>query len=93
MTRNLLLAFLGLYQRWVSPALHTLFPTSGCKFHPTCSHYASEAIAVHGAGRGGWMALRRLARCHPFSRGGFDPVPFPVAGIRPPAATLDNPLP
>ena len=79
MTRRILLAFLRLYRYWASPVLHALFPT-GCKFQPTCSHYASEAIAAHGALRGGGMALGRVLRCHPFSRGGFDPVPLPEDG-------------
>ena len=71
MIKHILLAFLRLYRNWASPILHALFP-AGCKFQPTCSEYASEAIAVHGALRGGGMALGRLLRCHPFSRGGFD---------------------
>lgn len=55
----------------------TLSPLLGghCRFEPSCSHYAEEAIARHGAARGAWLALRRLARCHPFSPAGFDPVP------------------
>jgi putative membrane protein insertion efficiency factor len=48
---------------------------SACKFHPTCSRYAAESIRMHGARKGAWLALRRLGRCHPFTRGGFDPVP------------------
>jgi uncharacterized protein len=75
MIKRILLAFLRLYRDWASPVLHALFP-SGCKFQPTCSEYASEAISVHGALRGGGMALGRLLRCHPFSRGGFDPIPL-----------------
>lgn len=73
MTR-LLLALLGFYKRWLSPALHTLHP-GGCKFLPTCSDYAAEAIAIHGPLRGSALAAWRLLRCHPFTRGGFDPVP------------------
>jgi putative membrane protein insertion efficiency factor len=46
-----------------------------CKFHPSCSHYAGEAVERHGARRGVWLALKRLARCRPFSAGGYDPVP------------------
>lgn len=74
MTR-ILLAMLAFYKRWISPALHALGPGGGCKFMPTCSEYAAEAIAIHGPLRGVGMAVWRLLRCHPFSRGGFDPVP------------------
>jgi putative membrane protein insertion efficiency factor len=93
--KRFLLSILALYRYWLSPAIHTLFPSS-CKFQPTCSRYASEAIELHGALRGGWMALRRLMRCHPFSRGGFDPVPLAFDGkgaSAVSAATLHDPLP
>jgi putative membrane protein insertion efficiency factor len=65
-----LLAALRIYQVLFSP----LMP-SACRFYPSCSRYAYEAIGVHGARRGSWLALRRLARCQPFSPGGIDPVP------------------
>lgn len=78
MMRKALLLLLAFYRRWISPALHAVFP-GGCRFHPTCSEYAFEAIQLYGAGRGAWLALRRLARCHPFARGGFDPVPLPLS--------------
>ena len=68
--RRLLATLIRGYQRFVSPAL----PPS-CRFHPSCSQYALEAVTRHGALRGGWLAARRLARCHPFHPGGFDPVP------------------
>lgn len=58
------------YKRWVSPMLPV-----ACRYVPTCSEYAIEAIQVHGAGRGSALALGRLLRCHPFVRGGYDPVP------------------
>ena len=58
------------YQRIVSPIL-----PPACRFAPTCSEYAREAVAAHGIARGGWLALLRLARCHPFHPGGYDPPP------------------
>jgi putative membrane protein insertion efficiency factor len=77
-----LLAVVGFYQRAISPA----FPPR-CRFQPTCSAYAAEAIAVHGAGRGSWLALRRLLKCAPWHPGGLDLVPpvrtTPPASARP----------
>jgi len=55
-------------------ALSPMFP-GACRFHPTCSRYAEEAILTHGIGRGGWLATRRLLRCHPWSDARVDPVP------------------
>jgi putative membrane protein insertion efficiency factor len=54
--------------------LRPLLP-AGCRYHPHCSRYAMEALAAHGALAGAWLALRRVARCHPWSDGGYDPVP------------------
>jgi putative membrane protein insertion efficiency factor len=88
MTR-ILLATLAFYRRWISPALHTLTPGAGCKFLPSCSEYASVAIAAHGPLRGGALAAWRLLRCHPFTRGGLDPVP-PASSSR---HLLHKPLP
>jgi putative membrane protein insertion efficiency factor len=95
MTKQILLAFLGFYRRWLSPAIHVLSPW-GCRYRPTCSEYAVEAVTLHGAARGGWMALRRLLRCHPFARSGFDPVPLPSPIVpygRAAARRLHDPLP
>jgi len=79
MTR-ILLYMLAFYRRWLSPALHSLSPGGGCKYLPTCSEYASQAIATHGPLRGVLLASWRLLRCHPFTRGGLDPVPTaPIA--------------
>lgn len=75
MTR-ILLAALAFYRRWLSPALHSLGGPGGCRYVPTCSEYASVAIATHGPLRGSALGLWRLLRCHPFSRGGLDPVPI-----------------
>lgn len=72
MTR-LLLAVLTGYRRLISPML-----VPRCRFEPSCSAYAVAAIETHGAARGCWLALRRLLRCHPLHRGGYDPVPDPV---------------
>jgi len=77
MTR-ILLALIAFYRRWLSPALHSLHP-GGCKYLPTCSEYAAMAIATHGPLRGSALAAWRLLRCHPFARGGFDPVPAAAA--------------
>ncbi len=66
----ILTALIRGYQRVISP----LLPPS-CRFHPSCSQYALEAVTRHGALRGSWLAARRLVRCHPFHPGGYDPVP------------------
>ena len=68
--RRGLVALIRAYQLVISPAL-----PPACRFTPTCSQYALEAIRRHGAARGSWLAVRRLARCHPFNPGGFDAVP------------------
>lgn len=67
---RLLLALIRAYRYLLSP-----WWGGGCRFTPSCSTYAMEAIERHGSVRGGWLALRRIARCHPWCAGGFDPVP------------------
>lgn len=64
------LAAIGVYKRWISPLLG-----QNCRYQPTCSTYAAEAIDRFGLAKGGWLGLRRLGRCHPFREGGYDPVP------------------
>jgi len=73
MTR-LLVGLVSAYRRLVSPLLG-----QRCRFHPSCSAYAQEALSRYGAGRGSWLALRRISRCHPFHPGGYDPVPDQVS--------------
>jgi putative membrane protein insertion efficiency factor len=63
-------AVIRVYQRYVSPCL-----PPACRFYPTCSEYAAQAVTRHGLLRGSWLAVRRLLRCHPFHAGGYDPVP------------------
>lgn len=70
MIRRILLGLIGGYQLAISPLL-----PPHCRFHPTCSSYAREAIDRHGSRRGLVLALRRILRCHPFCAGGIDPVP------------------
>lgn len=66
------------YQLLVSPWLG-----ARCRFYPSCSHYALEALQIHGSLRGSWLSLARLARCHPFHPGGYDPVPPSTTAARP----------
>ena len=69
--KKFLLSLIGFYQRCISPA----FPGK-CRFRPTCSEYAIQAIRKYGAAKGGYLALRRILRCHPFYKGDiYDPVP------------------
>lgn len=67
---RLMIAVIRLYQRWLSPLLG-----ANCRFHPSCSQYAVEALQLHGVVKGSGLTVWRILRCQPFSKGGFDPVP------------------
>jgi putative membrane protein insertion efficiency factor len=85
--RRALLAVVGFYSRAISPAL-----PPRCRFHPTCSAYAAEAIERHGAARGSWLALRRILKCAPWHPGGVDLVPA-APGTREPARASSTAVP
>ncbi|MCF8075111.1 MAG: membrane protein insertion efficiency factor YidD [Desulfotignum sp.] len=70
MITQLLLILIKFYQFFISPLTGT-----NCRFYPTCSAYAVEAVQKYGSRKGGWLAVKRILRCHPFHAGGFDPVP------------------
>ncbi|MEA1871344.1 MAG: membrane protein insertion efficiency factor YidD [Candidatus Bipolaricaulota bacterium] len=70
MLKRFLLGVIAFYQRFISP-----FFSPRCRFYPTCSQYGVEAISKYGPFKGGYLALRRVLRCHPLHPGGFDPVP------------------
>ena len=72
--KRILITLIRGYQLFISPLLG-----SNCRFYPTCSHYAKEALEKHGAAKGGWLALKRIGRCHPWHEGGVDLVPEPTA--------------
>ena len=69
--KRILLGLLSIYQKYISPMKRT--PT--CIYTPCCSEYAVQAIRKYGAGKGGFLAVKRILRCHPFHKGGYDPVP------------------
>jgi hypothetical protein len=75
---RVLMALITGYRRFISPLLG-----ARCRFAPSCSAYALEAVREHGALRGTWLAARRISRCHPFNPGGFDPVPPALYARRP----------
>lgn len=76
--RRLILGLIRIYQLTLSPLLG-----SNCRFQPTCSAYATEAIKRFGVLKGGYLSFRRLIKCHPFHEGGYDPVPDTVEDIKP----------
>lgn len=84
--RVLWTAPIALYRRFISP----LKPVPSCRFHPTCSAYAYEAVHVHGVLRGTLMGVWRVLRCHPFHPGGYDPVP-PARGVRVAPSATEEP--
>ena len=84
--RKLLIGLIRAYQYLISPLLG-----NHCRFYPSCSHYAAEAVEVHGALRGTWLAVRRLSRCHPWHEGGVDPVPPSATAPKPPDSSRAKP--
>lgn len=73
--KHILIFFIKIYKKFLSPLL-----ISGCRYTPTCSQYAVEALQKHGAVKGGFMALKRILKCNHFSKGGFDPVTDNIKG-------------
>jgi putative membrane protein insertion efficiency factor len=82
----------GIYKSVLSPVLHAFSPTE-CLYLPTCSEYAYVALVRFGVIKGSWLALRRLARCHPFARGGLDPVPLRNSDLTPSVTIPTDHLP
>ena len=76
--KNMLAVLVRGYRYFISPLL-----PAACRFHPSCSAYAEQALQQHGALSGGWLAARRVCRCGPWHAGGFDPVPEAIRGVKP----------
>ena len=83
--RRLILIAIRTYQWTLSPLLGR-----SCRFHPTCSRYTAEAVERFGAGQGSWLGLKRIARCHPWNPGGYDPVPEAPAAVLDPTRSLPD---
>ena len=79
MLKQVAISLIHAYQYFISP-----LTAPSCRFHPTCSHYAVEALEYHGVLRGSYLALRRILKCHPFHSGGLDLVPLPHGAKKPP---------
>ena len=84
--KYLLIGLLRAYRFAISPLYGQV-----CRYHPSCSAYALEAVTVHGSLRGSWLAVRRVARCHPWAAGGYDPVPPPKVPRTSGATPLSRP--
>ena len=84
--RYLLIGFLRTYRMLISPLYGQV-----CRYHPSCSAYALEAVTLHGSLRGSGYAVRRLTRCHPWSAGGYDPVPASLTDPPPTASQSTEP--
>lgn len=84
--RLLLIGLLKAYRAVISPLYGQV-----CRYHPSCSAYALEAVTRHGGVRGSWLAVRRLGRCHPWAAGGYDPVPPASAPPRPGRTATEEP--
>jgi len=72
--KYIILILIKIYKKIISPVLRYFFPSSGCRFYPTCSDYTCQAIKKNGFLKGIYKGVKRLIRCHPFSKGGYDPL-------------------
>jgi uncharacterized protein len=89
---HILILLVRVYQVTLSPAKAFLFgPAAQCRFEPSCSHYAVEALKNHGALAGGWLAARRICRCHPWGECGDDPVPAIKSKVQSPKSKVQGP--
>lgn len=84
--KYVLIGLLRAYRALISPLYGQV-----CRYHPSCSAYALEAVREHGSLRGSWLAVRRLARCHPWASGGYDPVPSKQGLVQPSPLDMSHP--